>query len=134
MDQRLLGQVIGILDRSGHPLHREEGGQVGGVGGDDDQGEEPPDSTNYSCGSSSEIHSSTNFKSRNLKTRITDSYVEIPDRPICEHLPRIKVRPLLHERAHGEPEAVGEGEVVLDDVARVHARVRGRPLVRRKSV
>ena len=58
----------------------------------------------------------------------------INSRPICEHLPRIKVRPLLHERAHGEPEAVGEGEVVLDDVARVHARVRGRPLVRRKSV
>ena len=50
MDQRLLGQVIGILDGSGHPLHREEGGQVGGVGGDDDQGEEPPDAADYPGG------------------------------------------------------------------------------------
>ena len=33
-----------------HPLHREEGREVGRVGGDDDQGEEPPDSSNYSCG------------------------------------------------------------------------------------
>ena len=33
-----------------HPLHREEGREVGRVGGDDDQGEEPPDSPNYSCG------------------------------------------------------------------------------------
>ena len=51
-----------------------------------------------------------------------------------EFLPWIEIWPLLHERAHGEPEAVGEGEVVLADVSRVHARVRGRPLVRRKSV
>ena len=50
MDQRLLGEILSILDGRGHPLHREEGGQVGGVGGDDDQGEEPPDSPNYSCG------------------------------------------------------------------------------------
>ena len=50
MDQRLLGQIFSVLDGCGHPLHREEGGQVGGVGGDDDQGEEPPDSPNYSCG------------------------------------------------------------------------------------
>ena len=33
-----------------HPLHREEGREVGRVGGDDNQGEEPPDSPNYSCG------------------------------------------------------------------------------------
>ena len=50
MDQRLLGEILSILDGRGHPLHCEEGGQVGGVGGDDDQGEEPPDSPNYSCG------------------------------------------------------------------------------------
>ena len=45
-----------------------------------------------------------------------------------ERLPRIEIWPLLHERAHGEPEAVGEGEVVLDDKPGVHAGVRGGPL------
>ena len=41
-DLRLLGQVLGALDGRHHPLHREEGRQVGRVGGDDDEGEEPP--------------------------------------------------------------------------------------------
>ena len=41
-DLRLLGQVLGTLDGGHHPLHREEGGQIGRVGGDDDEGEEPP--------------------------------------------------------------------------------------------
>jgi len=41
-DVGLLGQVLGALDGRHHPLHRQEGGQVGGVGRDDDQGEEPP--------------------------------------------------------------------------------------------
>jgi hypothetical protein len=31
---RLLGQVGSILDRRDHPLDGEEGGEVGGVGGD----------------------------------------------------------------------------------------------------
>ena len=39
----LVGQVLGGLDGRGHPLHGEEGGQVGRVRGDDDEGEEPPD-------------------------------------------------------------------------------------------
>ena len=38
----LLGEVLRGLYRRLHPLHREEGGQVGGVGADHDQGEEPP--------------------------------------------------------------------------------------------
>ena len=43
LNVRLFREVIGLLDGRGHPLHGEEGGQVGGVGGDQDQGEEPPD-------------------------------------------------------------------------------------------
>ena len=38
----LLSEVLGGLYRWLHPLHREEGCQVGGVGADHDQGEEPP--------------------------------------------------------------------------------------------
>jgi len=49
-DLRLLGQVLGALDRRHHPLHGQEGGQVGGVGWDDDEGEEPPDSSHDAAG------------------------------------------------------------------------------------
>ena len=30
-----------------HPLYGEEGGQVGGVGADHDQGEEPPEASHH---------------------------------------------------------------------------------------
>ena len=41
----LTGEVVSRVDGGHHPVHREEGGEVGGVGGDEDEGEEPPDST-----------------------------------------------------------------------------------------
>ena len=43
--------------------------------------------------------------------------------------PGVEVGSLLHQSSHGEPETVGEGEVVLHHVAGVHTGVRGRPLV-----
>lgn len=46
----LLGQIICRVDWWVHSLHSEEGSQVGSVRGDDDQGKEPPYSTNYPCG------------------------------------------------------------------------------------
>lgn len=49
-DFGLLGQVLCALDGGHHPLHGEEGSQVSCVGGDDDQGEEPPDATDYAAG------------------------------------------------------------------------------------
>lgn len=39
----LIRQVVCRLHRHLHALHREEGSQVGRVGGDDDQGEGPPE-------------------------------------------------------------------------------------------
>ena len=42
----LFGQILGTLYGWDHPLHGEEGCQVGRVGGDDDEGEEPPDTSN----------------------------------------------------------------------------------------
>ena len=42
------------------------------------------------------------------------------------------ISPLLHESSDSEPEAVGQGEVVLKDQARVVARVGPGPLVRRE--
>ena len=53
--QDLPGQILGGLDGRLHPLHGEEGGQVGGVGGDHDQGEEPPEGSDHSGGKGSEI-------------------------------------------------------------------------------
>ena len=47
-DLRLLGQVLCALYGGDHPLHSEEGCQVGRVGGDDDESEKPPDSSNNS--------------------------------------------------------------------------------------
>lgn len=41
-DLRLLGQVLRTLYGRDHPLHSEEGCQVGCIGGDDDEGEKPP--------------------------------------------------------------------------------------------
>ena len=48
-DLLLPGEVLRVLDGRDHLVDGEEGGQVGGVGGDDDQGEEPPDSPHYPC-------------------------------------------------------------------------------------
>ena len=38
----LLCEILCRLDGRLHPLDGEEGGEVGGVGGDHDEGEEPP--------------------------------------------------------------------------------------------
>ena len=40
---RLAGEVVRGVDGGHHAVHREEGGQVGGVARDQNQGEEPPD-------------------------------------------------------------------------------------------
>ena len=42
-DVVLVGEVLGGLDGGGHALDGEEGGEVGGVGRDEDRREEPPD-------------------------------------------------------------------------------------------
>lgn len=42
LDVGLVGQVVWRLDGDLHPLHCQEGCQVGCVGGDDDEGEGPP--------------------------------------------------------------------------------------------
>lgn len=44
---RLLSQILCTLDGWNHPFHSEEGSQVGRVGGDDNQSEEPPHTSNY---------------------------------------------------------------------------------------
>ena len=46
-DLLLPGEVLRVLDGRDHLVDGEEGGEVGGVGGDDDQGEEPPDGAHY---------------------------------------------------------------------------------------
>jgi len=43
----LFGEVIDILDGGEHPFDGEEGGEVGRVGGDDDEGEEPPGTAHH---------------------------------------------------------------------------------------
>ena len=48
LDLGLLGQVLGRLDGGLHPLDCEESRQVGRVGGDHDQGEEPPHPCHHS--------------------------------------------------------------------------------------
>ena len=44
LDLSLTGQVVRRVDGGHHPVHGEEGRQVGRVGGDQDEREEPPDS------------------------------------------------------------------------------------------
>ena len=95
-DLGLLRQVIGGLDGRDHAFDSEEGRQVGRVGGDDDEREEPP-------------HSADDAR---------------------RHGSRVDVAALLHQRADGEPERVGEGEDVFEDGAVRIARVRIVPLVR----
>ena len=48
LDLGLLGQVIGRVDGDLHLGGSQEGSQVGGVGGDHDESEEPPDTGNCS--------------------------------------------------------------------------------------
>ena len=45
----LFGEVLGRLYGGNHPLHGKERSQVGRVGRDDDQREEPPDSAYDAC-------------------------------------------------------------------------------------
>ena len=42
LDLGLLGEIVGRLDGREHALHREEGGQVGRVGRNKNEREEPP--------------------------------------------------------------------------------------------
>jgi len=42
----LFGEVVGRLDRRQHALDGEKGGEVGRVGRDDDESEEPPSTAN----------------------------------------------------------------------------------------
>ena len=48
----LLCEILCRLDGGLHPLDREEGREVGGVGTDHDQGEEPPQRRDHSGGES----------------------------------------------------------------------------------
>ena len=56
LDLSLLGQVVSVLDGGRHTLHGEEGGKVGRVGGNYDEGEEPPDTTHNTSGYGSRRH------------------------------------------------------------------------------
>lgn len=47
-DFSLFGQVIGWIYGRFHPLHSEKSSQIGCIGGNDDEGEEPPDASHYS--------------------------------------------------------------------------------------
>lgn len=54
LDLGLLRQVLSALDGGSHAFHGEEGGEVGGVGGRHDEGEEPPHAGDHPCCYSSE--------------------------------------------------------------------------------
>ena len=95
-DLGLLREIVGRLNGRDHALDGEKGGEVGGVGRDDDKGEEPPHPADDARG----------------------------------HGARVDVGALLHQRADGEPERVGEREDVLEHGAVRVARVRVVPLVR----
>jgi len=57
LDLGLLGEVLGRLDGGLHALDGEEGGQVGRVRGDHDEGEEPPHARHHARRDGSETHS-----------------------------------------------------------------------------
>ena len=69
LDIRLLSKIICLFNRSGHSLYSQEGSKVGSVGGDDDQGKKPPDSTNYSSGCSPYINTWIQWKWKNFKSK-----------------------------------------------------------------
>lgn len=46
---RLGGKVLRGVDGSDHPFYSEEGGEVGGVGRDEDKSKEPPDAPYYAA-------------------------------------------------------------------------------------
>lgn len=50
LDLSLLGQVLGRLDGRAHAHRGQVGRQVSGVGGDDDESEEPPDTRHDATG------------------------------------------------------------------------------------
>jgi hypothetical protein len=50
LDFGLLGQIFCRLNGGVHPLDGEESGQIGRVGGNHDQGEEPPHAGHHTGG------------------------------------------------------------------------------------
>lgn len=50
----LVGEVLGVLDGRLHALDSEEGSEVGRVGRDHDECEEPPHASHHACRNSSE--------------------------------------------------------------------------------
>lgn len=58
----LLSQILCALYGRHHPFHRKEGSKISSVGRDNDESEEPPDSSNNSPWErSTEKHRSSNF-------------------------------------------------------------------------
>jgi len=46
-DLGLFGEILSRLDRVLHTFNRQKGGKIGRVGGYDDEGEEPPNTADY---------------------------------------------------------------------------------------
>ena len=79
-DLLLPGEVLGVLDGRDHLVDGEEGGEVGGVGGDDDQGEEPPDGAHYPRAGSLRV------QTRPLQTSTISTIYNLSNRALNESL------------------------------------------------
>ena len=99
--------------RRGHPLHGEEGGQVGRVGGDDDEGEEPPDPTHNTGGGrlrgpwSSRSPFTRNRIKIHLRCKLKQRMGQRKETvrlSLSRRYLGVEVRALLHEGAHCKPE------------------------------
>ena len=137
------GKILGRLDGRLHPLHGEEGGEVGGVGADHDEGEEPPHASHHPGGDGPGGTDDRLIESCEARkvclfpvTRKVD-LCEILLPPCTRRSDSEKyhsllgrdVTALLHEGPDGEPHGVAERELVDEHLLLV-AGVRVVPLVR----
>ena len=113
---RLLGQVLHALDGRHHPLHGEESRQVGRVGRDDDQGEEPPDASHDPGGHSPGVHVRPLLHQSAHGEPETVGQVEGVLHLVRVRVARMRVVPLVRAEARQHEDGEADEQVGPDDV------------------
>ena len=107
----LSGQILGVLDGRDHLVNGEEGGEVGGVGGDDDQGEKPPNGSDYSRagGFGVETRSLSEESSRYEPETVVDA--ELVLHHVVIHHTGVGVVPLVRRKPGHDEQSEGDENV-----------------------
>ena len=86
-DVSLLGEVLCRLDGGDHPLDGEEGCQVGGVRGDNDESKEPPDTANNPTTSNYRVSTRISRETSHDVYYLVEMALGLTSQPCCMSVP-----------------------------------------------